>query len=48
MKVIIIDGVAGGVIPEESELMVATAPMFQVLFKVDARTQCEAIAISPQ
>ncbi len=38
----------GGVIPEESELMVATAPMFQVLFKVDARTQCEAIAISPQ
>ena len=38
----------GGVIPEESELMVATAPMFQALFKVDARTQCEAIAISPQ
>ena len=38
----------GGVIPEESELMVATAPMFKALFKVDARTNCEAIAISPE
>ena len=37
----------GGVIPEESELLVATAATFQVLFKVDARTNCEAIAISP-
>ena len=37
----------GGVIPEESELLVATAPMFKALFKVDARTNCEAIAISP-
>jgi len=37
----------GGVIPEESELLVATAAMFQALFKVDARTNCEAIAISP-
>jgi NADPH-dependent 2,4-dienoyl-CoA reductase/sulfur reductase-like enzyme/rhodanese-related sulfurtransferase len=38
----------GGVIPEESELMVATAAMFKALFKVDARTNCEAIAISPK
>ena len=37
----------GGVIPEESELLVATATTFQVLFKVDARVNCEAIAISP-
>ena len=37
----------GGVIPEESELLVATAATFQVLFKVDARVNCEAIAISP-
>ncbi len=38
----------GGVIPEESELLVATAATFQVLFKVDARVNCEAIAISPE
>lgn len=38
----------GGVIPEESELLVATAATFQALFKVDARTRCEAIAISPK
>jgi NADPH-dependent 2,4-dienoyl-CoA reductase/sulfur reductase-like enzyme/rhodanese-related sulfurtransferase len=38
----------GGVIPEESSLLVATAEMFQTLFKVDARTRCEAIAISPE
>jgi NADPH-dependent 2,4-dienoyl-CoA reductase/sulfur reductase-like enzyme/rhodanese-related sulfurtransferase len=38
----------GGVIPNESELLVATAAMFKALFKVDARTQCEAIAISPE
>ena len=38
----------GGVIPEESELLVATAAMFKALFKVDARTKCEAIAISPK
>ncbi len=37
----------GGVIPEESSLLVATAEMFKGLFKVDARTNCEAIAISP-
>ena len=28
----------GGVIPEESSLLVATAEMFKALFKVDART----------
>jgi NADPH-dependent 2,4-dienoyl-CoA reductase/sulfur reductase-like enzyme/rhodanese-related sulfurtransferase len=38
----------GGVIPDESKLLVATADMFKGLFKVDARTQCEAIAISPE
>jgi NADPH-dependent 2,4-dienoyl-CoA reductase/sulfur reductase-like enzyme len=38
----------GGVIPEESSLLVATAEMFKALFKVDARTNCEAIAISPE
>jgi NADPH-dependent 2,4-dienoyl-CoA reductase/sulfur reductase-like enzyme/rhodanese-related sulfurtransferase len=38
----------GGIIPEESELMVATAEMFKALFKVDARTNCEAIDISPE
>jgi NADPH-dependent 2,4-dienoyl-CoA reductase/sulfur reductase-like enzyme/rhodanese-related sulfurtransferase len=38
----------GGVIPEESELLVATADMFKALFKVDARVNCEAIAIDPK
>jgi len=38
----------GGVIPEESSLLVATAEMFQGLFKVDARTNCEAVAIDPE
>ena len=38
----------GGVIPEESSLLVATADMFKAQFKVDARTNCEAIAISPE
>jgi len=38
----------GGVIPEESSLLVATAEMFKGLFKVDARTMCEAIAIDPK
>jgi len=37
----------GGIIPEESSLLVATAEMFKALFKVDARTNCEAIAIDP-
>ena len=35
----------GGVIPEESELLVATAATFKALFKVDARVNCEAVAI---
>jgi NADPH-dependent 2,4-dienoyl-CoA reductase/sulfur reductase-like enzyme/rhodanese-related sulfurtransferase len=38
----------GGVIPEESSLLVATAEMFKDLFKVDARTMCEAVAIDPK
>jgi NADPH-dependent 2,4-dienoyl-CoA reductase/sulfur reductase-like enzyme/rhodanese-related sulfurtransferase len=38
----------GGVIPEESSLLVATAEMFKTLFKVDARTMCEAVAIDPK
>ena len=38
----------GGVIPEESSLLVATAEMFKALFRVDARTNCEAVAISPE
>jgi NADPH-dependent 2,4-dienoyl-CoA reductase/sulfur reductase-like enzyme/rhodanese-related sulfurtransferase len=38
----------GGVIPEESSLLVATAEMFKALFKVDARTRCEAVAIDPK
>jgi NADPH-dependent 2,4-dienoyl-CoA reductase/sulfur reductase-like enzyme/rhodanese-related sulfurtransferase len=38
----------GGVIPEESSLLVATAEMFKALFRVDARTNCEAVTISPE
>jgi len=38
----------GGLIPEESSLLVATAEMFKALFKVDARTMCEAVAIDPK
>jgi NADPH-dependent 2,4-dienoyl-CoA reductase/sulfur reductase-like enzyme/rhodanese-related sulfurtransferase len=38
----------GGVIPEESKLLVATAEMFRALFNVDARTRCEAVAIDPK
>jgi NADPH-dependent 2,4-dienoyl-CoA reductase/sulfur reductase-like enzyme/rhodanese-related sulfurtransferase len=37
----------GGVIPEESELLVATADTFREQFAVDARTRCEAVAIDP-
>jgi NADPH-dependent 2,4-dienoyl-CoA reductase/sulfur reductase-like enzyme/rhodanese-related sulfurtransferase len=37
----------GGVIAEELSLLVATAEMFKGLFKVDARTNCEAVAIDP-
>ena len=38
----------GGLIPEESELLVATAATFKGLFKVDARVNCEAVAIDPK
>ena len=38
----------GGLIPEESELLVATADTFKGLFKVDARVNCEAVAIDPK
>jgi len=37
----------GGVIPEESSLLVATADTFRDQFAIDARTRCEAIAIAP-
>jgi NADPH-dependent 2,4-dienoyl-CoA reductase/sulfur reductase-like enzyme/rhodanese-related sulfurtransferase len=37
----------GGVIEKESSLLVASAAMFRDWFKVDARTNCEAISISP-
>ena len=38
----------GGVIPEESSLLVATEQMFRAVFDVEVRTGCEAIAISPK
>ena len=37
----------GGVIPEESKLLVATADTFRQQFSIDARVNCEAIAITP-
>lgn len=37
----------GGVIPEETQLLVATEDTFRTKFAIDARTHCEAIAISP-
>lgn len=37
----------GGVIEKESSLLVADANTFRSLFAVDARTSCEAIAVSP-
>jgi NADPH-dependent 2,4-dienoyl-CoA reductase/sulfur reductase-like enzyme/rhodanese-related sulfurtransferase len=37
----------GGVIPDESELLVATADTFRHQFAIDARTRCEALAIAP-
>lgn len=36
----------GGVIPEESSLLVATEQMFRAVFAVDCRTNCEVIGIS--
>ena len=37
----------GGVIPNESELLVATADTFRNQFAIDARTNCEAVSIAP-
>jgi NADPH-dependent 2,4-dienoyl-CoA reductase/sulfur reductase-like enzyme/rhodanese-related sulfurtransferase len=37
-----------GVIEKESSLMVASAELFRAQFAIDARTNCEAIAISPK
>jgi NADPH-dependent 2,4-dienoyl-CoA reductase/sulfur reductase-like enzyme/rhodanese-related sulfurtransferase len=37
-----------GVIEKESSLMVASAALFKAQFAIDARTNCEAIAISPK
>jgi len=36
----------GGVIAEESSLLVATEQMFRAVFAVDCRTNCEVIGIS--
>ena len=38
----------GGVIEKESSLLVATEQTFKVMFAIDARTNCEAIAIDPK
>jgi len=37
----------GGVIPEESSLLVASQQLFRGHFAIDARINCEAISISP-
>jgi NADPH-dependent 2,4-dienoyl-CoA reductase/sulfur reductase-like enzyme/rhodanese-related sulfurtransferase len=37
----------GGVIAEESSLLVATEEMFRGIFGIEVRSRCEAIAISP-
>ena len=37
-----------GVIEKESSLLVGTEQMFRVMFEIDARTNCEAVAIDPQ
>ncbi len=37
----------GGVIQEESKLLVATTDTFRNEFAIDARTRCEAVAIAP-
>ena len=37
----------GGVIPEESSLLVASPEMFRGFFSVEVRTGCEAVKISP-
>jgi NADPH-dependent 2,4-dienoyl-CoA reductase/sulfur reductase-like enzyme/rhodanese-related sulfurtransferase len=38
----------GGVIKEESSLLVATEQMFRAIFGIEVRSRCEAIAISPK
>ena len=38
----------GGVIPKESSLLVASEQLFREHFAIDARTNCEAISISPK
>ena len=38
----------GGVIEKESSLLVGTEQMFRAMFAIDARTNCEAIAINPK
>jgi NADPH-dependent 2,4-dienoyl-CoA reductase/sulfur reductase-like enzyme/rhodanese-related sulfurtransferase len=38
----------GGVIEQESSLLVATEQMFRAIFAIDCRTRCEAISISPK
>ncbi len=38
----------GGVIPKESSLLVASEKLFREQFAIDARTNCEAISVSPK
>jgi NADPH-dependent 2,4-dienoyl-CoA reductase/sulfur reductase-like enzyme len=38
----------GGVIEKEESLIVASEQMFKGVFSVDARTNCEAVGISPK
>jgi NADPH-dependent 2,4-dienoyl-CoA reductase/sulfur reductase-like enzyme/rhodanese-related sulfurtransferase len=38
----------GGVIEKESSLLVGTEQMFRAVFAIDARTNCEAIAVDPK
>jgi NADPH-dependent 2,4-dienoyl-CoA reductase/sulfur reductase-like enzyme/rhodanese-related sulfurtransferase len=38
----------GGVIEEESSLLVATEQMFRGVFAIDCRTNCEVVGISPK
>jgi len=37
-----------GMIPKESSLLVANEQLFRAQFGIDARTNCEAISISPK
>jgi NADPH-dependent 2,4-dienoyl-CoA reductase/sulfur reductase-like enzyme/rhodanese-related sulfurtransferase len=38
----------GGVIEKESSLLVGTEQMFRAMFAIEARTNCEAVAIDPK